>query len=102
MCAVLRIFHATEKDVETVKALAAESRLQGYVVRLRGLPYTATQAEILAFMEPVELPQGLDSIHMTYNQDGRPTGEVSGQEFNKLAVDQQLGVVVVVEWQPRA
>lgn len=58
------------------KSLAAESKLQGNVVRLRGLPYSTTAAEVQEFLQPgCTLLNSTDSICLTFNSDGRPTGE---------------------------
>ncbi|CAK9164689.1 unnamed protein product [Ilex paraguariensis] len=46
---------------------------QTTVLRLRGLPFSACKDDIVDFFKDFELPE--DSIHMTVNLDGRPTGE---------------------------
>jgi hypothetical protein len=45
------MFEAAEADLAAVKKVLQNSHLQGCVVRLRGLPYTATAADVAAFFE---------------------------------------------------
>jgi hypothetical protein len=49
--------------------------LQGYVVRLRGLPYTAAEADVRSFMDGVQLSESPDCIVFAHAPNGRPTGE---------------------------
>lgn len=46
-----------------------------HIIRLRGLPFSATPADIKAFLAPIELPDGVNSIQMVRHPDLRPTGE---------------------------
>jgi len=48
---------------------------EGFVVRLRGLPWSTTNEEILKFFEDCHIVGGLNGIHMTYTREGRLTGE---------------------------
>lgn len=50
------------------------SRL-GYVLRLRGLPYTATKKDIEIFFEGDRICEGDDSIVFSISASGKPTGE---------------------------
>lgn len=52
-----------------------DARLQGCVVRLRGLPYSASASDVAAFFSGVQLADGDDAIVFTHTVDGRPTGE---------------------------
>ncbi|KAA0203402.1 hypothetical protein HAZT_HAZT000863 [Hyalella azteca] len=45
------------------------------VLRLRGLPWSTTEEEIVKFFDPVELAGGIDGVHITLSRDGRPSGE---------------------------
>ncbi len=47
----------------------------GFVVRVRGLPWSATTDEILAFFDDSSIKDGVDGIHMTMTREGRPSGE---------------------------
>ncbi|XP_054717646.1 heterogeneous nuclear ribonucleoprotein H-like isoform X2 [Uloborus diversus] len=57
---------------------------EGYVVRVRGLPWSATKEEIQKFFSEVNIKSGSDGIHMTLSREGRPSGEayveVDGEE----------------------
>jgi hypothetical protein len=44
-----RLFEATEEELNTAKALTLD-RLRGFVVRLRGLPYSATASDGRQFL----------------------------------------------------
>jgi hypothetical protein len=46
-----------------------------HIIRLRGLPFSATPADIKSFLAPIELPDGINSIQMVRRPDLRPTGE---------------------------
>ncbi|GFO33139.1 heterogeneous nuclear ribonucleoprotein f [Plakobranchus ocellatus] len=48
---------------------------QGFVVRLRGLPWATKADEIVHFLRECEIAGGEDGIHFTYSRDGRPSGE---------------------------
>lgn len=46
-----------------------------FVVRIRGLPWSASEAEILNFLTDVNIVNGEDGIHKTFTREGRPSGE---------------------------
>lgn len=48
---------------------------EGYVVRLRGLPWSTTVDEILKFFSDCKICHGKAGIHMTMSREGRPSGE---------------------------
>lgn len=97
-----RIFTSTLADMETARRLCAadqpkasggsgsgtnnsssigqRSKAAGgannlHIIRLRGLPFSATPADIKGFLAPIELPDGINSIQMVHHPDLRPTGE---------------------------
>lgn len=45
------------------------------VVKLRGLPFSATAEEIVEFFEDVEIAGGTEGVLLTVGNDGRPSGE---------------------------
>jgi hypothetical protein len=47
------MFEATEAELAAVKRALEDARLQGCVVRMRGLPYTATEEDVAAFLEVI-------------------------------------------------
>lgn len=46
-----------------------------YVVKLRGLPWSATVDEILKFFKDCKVKGKVSGIHMTTSREGRPSGE---------------------------
>ncbi|GIL55297.1 hypothetical protein Vafri_10859 [Volvox africanus] len=71
----IEIFESTEADLATAKSLSVD-RMRGFVVRCRGLPYTATAQDVLNFFGPdVPVVRGIEGVVFTYAPDGRPTGE---------------------------
>ncbi|CAD6209119.1 GSCOCG00003736001-RA-CDS [Cotesia congregata] len=48
---------------------------EGYVVKLRGLPWSTTVDEILKFFSDCRISHGKAGIHMTMSREGRPSGE---------------------------
>lgn len=71
----IEIFEAQPSDLLAVKALSAESKAKGFVVRLRGLPYSATSADVVKFFDGLDVVRGADGVLFTFTPDGRPTGE---------------------------
>ncbi|KAK7113546.1 heterogeneous nuclear ribonucleoprotein F-like [Littorina saxatilis] len=48
---------------------------EGCVVRLRGLPWSATVDDVNKFFEGCEIAGGISGIHLTQSREGRPSGE---------------------------
>ncbi|KAH9588997.1 RNA recognition motif domain [Trypanosoma melophagium] len=53
--------------------LMAPRQPSSHVVRIRGVPYTATEESIAEFFSGVKIPP--QGVHMVYNEQNRPTGE---------------------------
>ncbi|KAL3312439.1 heteroproteinous nuclear ribonucleoprotein [Cichlidogyrus casuarinus] len=49
--------------------------MQSYILRLRGLPYSAVPRDIVDFLKGVELLNDANGVHITQKPGGRPTGE---------------------------
>lgn len=47
----------------------------GYIVKLRGLPWSATTSDIEKFFRDCKILDGNQGIHMTTSREGRPSGE---------------------------
>ena len=47
----------------------------GFIVRVRGLPWSATRDDIVNFFSPVAVTGGPQGVHFTFTRDGRPSGE---------------------------
>jgi RNA recognition motif-containing protein len=49
---------------------------QRHIIKLRGLPYNSSAADILDFLKDVEVMNGEKGVFLSISQrDGRPTGE---------------------------
>ncbi|GAB6018881.1 Heteroproteinous nuclear ribonucleoprotein H2 [Chamberlinius hualienensis] len=48
---------------------------EGYVLRVRGLPWSATADELFEFFQDCNVKDGISGIHMTLSREGRPSGE---------------------------
>ena len=69
-----RIFFAEATSMADLKEVIREQD-KGWVVRLRGLPFKATQEDVLDFFGGIEVTNGLSGITLIYGRDGRPMGE---------------------------
>ncbi|PSC72926.1 translation factor-like [Micractinium conductrix] len=73
----IELFVAGEADLlaQTCGAAGGLPTLAGHVVRLRGLPFASTAADVVAFFEGVDTVGGEAGVVFTCTPDGRPTGE---------------------------
>ena len=62
-------------------------RLAGYVVRLRGLPFTASLTDVLQFFTGLDIVRSPPGVVFTCTPDGRPSGEAY-VEFMTAAAQQ--------------
>jgi len=70
----IEIFEAMESDMVT--NVAGEIKeLSGFVLRLRGLPYSATRADVESFFEGFEICKGDEGVVFAVTSLGKPTGE---------------------------
>jgi len=46
-----------------------------YVIKARGLPWSATPSEVTKFFSDVNILNGENGVHFTFNKEGRPSGE---------------------------
>ncbi|GMH42052.1 hypothetical protein BSKO_09971 [Bryopsis sp. KO-2023] len=68
----IEIFEASESDLSP--GLEGKGVL-GYVLRLRGLPYSATRSDVEKFFESVQIYKGEEGVVFSVTSSGRPTGE---------------------------
>ncbi|XP_048086820.1 heterogeneous nuclear ribonucleoprotein H-like isoform X3 [Alosa pseudoharengus] len=63
---------------------------EGYVVRVRGLPWSCSVDEVQRFFSECKIANNGSSIHFTYTREGRPSGEAfvefDSEEDLKIAV----------------
>ncbi|CAK0735830.1 hypothetical protein CVIRNUC_000646 [Coccomyxa viridis] len=70
----IEIFEIPEKNVEHIKQTQGlVESFPGYVLRMRGLPYSATADDVLEFFRGIPLER--ESIALTLTPEGRPKGE---------------------------
>lgn len=48
---------------------------EGFVVRIRGLPWSCTQEEVASFFADCNVIDKVDGVYFTYSKEGRPSGE---------------------------
>ncbi|TNN56266.1 Heterogeneous nuclear ribonucleoprotein H2 [Liparis tanakae] len=48
---------------------------EGYVVRVRGLPWSCTQEEVASFFSDCDIVGKVNGVCFTYSKEGRPSGE---------------------------
>uniref|UniRef100_A0A671KXL5 Heterogeneous nuclear ribonucleoprotein H3 (2H9) n=1 Tax=Sinocyclocheilus anshuiensis TaxID=1608454 RepID=A0A671KXL5_9TELE len=69
--------------------------LLGYVVRIRGLPWSCTQEEVASFFSDCDIVGKVNGVCFTFSKEGRPSGEAfvelkTSEDFKKaLAKDRK-------------
>ncbi|XP_019869700.2 heterogeneous nuclear ribonucleoprotein H-like [Aethina tumida] len=63
---------------------------EGYIAKLRGLPWSATQDDIVKFFKSSRIVNGRDGVHMTSSREGRPSGEAFVEFEGQLDLDVAL------------
>lgn len=48
---------------------------EGYVVRIRGLPWSCTQEEVASFFSDCNIVGKVNGVCFTFSKEGRPSGE---------------------------
>ena len=54
---------------------ASEAPTSEFIVRVRGIPFSAGKQEMLSFFAMCNVKGGKDGVHFTFLQHGRPSGE---------------------------
>ncbi|GLV43924.1 glorund [Carabus blaptoides fortunei] len=65
----------TEPSMRDINMSGGGDQEDGYVVKLRGLPWSTTIDEILKFFRDCKILDGPNGVHMTTSREGRPSGE---------------------------
>ncbi|PVD38869.1 hypothetical protein C0Q70_01494 [Pomacea canaliculata] len=60
--------------------------MDGFVCRLRGLPWSATPSDIIKFFNKSEIAGGEAGVHLTFSREGRASGEA----FVEFASEEDL------------
>ncbi|KAI1898415.1 hypothetical protein AGOR_G00072100 [Albula goreensis] len=63
---------------------------EGFVVRVRGLPWSCSVDEVLRFFSDCKIANNAAGIHFTYTREGRPSGEA----FVELESEDDLKIAV--------
>ncbi|KAM9357059.1 heterogeneous nuclear ribonucleoprotein H isoform 2-T2 [Symphorus nematophorus] len=63
---------------------------EGYVVRIRGLPWSCSVDEVQRFFSDCKIVNNGGGIHFTYTREGRPSGEA----FVELETEEDLKIAV--------
>ncbi|XP_015205358.1 heterogeneous nuclear ribonucleoprotein H1, like isoform X3 [Lepisosteus oculatus] len=63
---------------------------EGFVVRVRGLPWSCSVEEVQRFFSDCKIANDSNGIHFTYTREGRPSGEA----FVELETDEDLKIAV--------
>ena len=53
----------------------SEAPTSEFIVRVRGIPFSAGKQEMLSFFAMCNVKGGKDGVHFTFLQHGRPSGE---------------------------
>jgi len=61
-----------------------------YIVKARGLPWSATAQEVLKFFQDCNINGEENGIHFTVNKEGRPSGECFVELSSQLDMDKAL------------
>lgn len=59
-----------------------------YIVRVRGLPFSASEETVATFFEDVDIPP--QGVHMVYNAQDKPTGEAFVEVSTEVDVQRAL------------
>ena len=68
-----RLYPALLPDL--ARRLGPRARLDGLALRMRGLPYNATAADVMRFFSPTPVLGGATCVFFACTIEGRPTGE---------------------------
>jgi len=62
-----------------------------FVIKARGLPWSATASEVVKFFSDVPILNGEEGVHFTFNKEGRPSGECFIEVATEADRDTALG-----------
>uniref|UniRef100_A0A1B6D4H1 RRM domain-containing protein n=1 Tax=Clastoptera arizonana TaxID=38151 RepID=A0A1B6D4H1_9HEMI len=63
---------------------------EGFVVKMRGLPWSTTVEEIIKFFDKCNIKNGKAGVQMTMSREGRPSGEAYVEMETEEDVEQAL------------
>ncbi|KAI5704081.1 hypothetical protein M8J75_001813 [Diaphorina citri] len=71
--------------------LFQDSEDDGFVIKLRGLPWSTTVDEILKFFDGVNVRNGRAGVQITTSRNGRPSGEAFVEVEDEVDMENALG-----------
>ncbi|KAJ8014938.1 hypothetical protein DPEC_G00020960 [Dallia pectoralis] len=77
-------------QISRFKGIPTMSDGEGYVARVRGLPWSCSVEEVQRFFSDCKIASNGTSIHFTYTREGRPSGEA----FVELESEDDLKIAV--------
>lgn len=84
----VEVYEVTNSDAEAILKKAALAPAGNGVVRLRGLPFSCTEADIIQFFSGLDIME--NGITIITDHRGRITGEAFVQFFSQTAADEAL------------
>ncbi|XP_032806037.1 heterogeneous nuclear ribonucleoprotein F isoform X2 [Petromyzon marinus] len=68
----------------------ADEVVEGFVVRLRGLPWSCSSEEVIKFLSGCAIVNSADGVHFTNSREGRPSGEAFVELESEEDLDRAL------------
>eukprot|EP00066_Takifugu_rubripes_P024971 XP_011614237.1 PREDICTED: G-rich sequence factor 1 isoform X2 [Takifugu rubripes] len=84
----VEVYEVTESDAEAIMEKATGSQADDGVVRLRGLPFSSTKADIAQFFSDLDIVE--NGITIITDHAGRNSGEAFVQFFSKEEAEKAL------------
>ncbi|XP_040898115.1 G-rich sequence factor 1 [Toxotes jaculatrix] len=84
----VEVYEVTDNDAETILKKAIRPPADTWVVRLRGLPFTCTEADIVQFFSGLDITE--NGIIIVTDHRGRNSGEAFVQFSSREAADKAL------------
>ncbi|KAG7489096.1 G-rich sequence factor 1 [Solea senegalensis] len=84
----VEVYEVSNSDAEAILTKALQAPTNGCVVRLRGLPFNCTEADIVQFFTGLDIKE--NGINVITDRRGRKTGEAFVQFNSQEAADEAL------------
>ncbi|XP_051959998.1 heterogeneous nuclear ribonucleoprotein H-like [Xyrauchen texanus] len=78
------------ENINNTKQIHIMADDEGFVVRVRGLPWSCSDEEVSRFFSGCKIGNNGTAIHFTYTREGRPSGEA----FVELESEEDLKIAV--------
>ncbi|XP_071829839.1 heterogeneous nuclear ribonucleoprotein H-like isoform X2 [Apostichopus japonicus] len=67
--------------------MSSDEESKGFVVRIRGLPWSASKSDVISFFKDSKIVEEADGVKLIYGKDARPTGEAFVEFFDQNDMD---------------